>query len=125
MLIWSATESLITIICSTIPILRPLYLQIRYRTQNVNSDTPDEKDPYDLPTPPSRSPGLHSISASIDLTQEIDRRCTTTTITSAHPVGSKGDESVIRSVWNKDWTDSSSIKITEEISVSYDDCYYV
>lgn len=30
MLIWSATESCVTVMCSTIPVLRPLYLRLRY-----------------------------------------------------------------------------------------------
>ena len=30
MLIWSATESLMTIMCSSIPVLRPLYVKIKY-----------------------------------------------------------------------------------------------
>ncbi|KAE8379345.1 hypothetical protein BDV26DRAFT_169916 [Aspergillus bertholletiae] len=37
MLIWSATESCVTIMCSTIPVLRPLYVRIRYNTDGENS----------------------------------------------------------------------------------------
>lgn len=37
MLIWSATESCVTIMCSSIPVLRPLYLRIRYGPEGKDS----------------------------------------------------------------------------------------
>ncbi|KAI0004696.1 hypothetical protein F4779DRAFT_599511 [Xylariaceae sp. FL0662B] len=37
MLIWSDTEGLVTIMCSSIPVLRPLYVQFRYGTQGGSS----------------------------------------------------------------------------------------
>ncbi|GAB1209138.1 hypothetical protein APSETT445_007904 [Aspergillus pseudonomiae] len=37
MLIWSATESCVTIMCSTIPVLRPLYVRIRYGTKDESN----------------------------------------------------------------------------------------
>ncbi|KAF9765171.1 hypothetical protein IL306_002592 [Fusarium sp. DS 682] len=37
MLIWSATESTVTIMCSSIPVLRPLYVRFRYGSQGDSS----------------------------------------------------------------------------------------
>ncbi|KAL2811280.1 hypothetical protein BJX63DRAFT_285683 [Aspergillus granulosus] len=45
MLIWSATESCATIMCSSIPVLRPLYTRIRYGTQASST----ENSSYKLP----------------------------------------------------------------------------
>lgn len=36
MLIWSQTEGIVTIICACIPVLRPLYVQIRTGTKGEN-----------------------------------------------------------------------------------------
>ena len=37
MLIWSATESTATIMCSSIPVLRPLYVRFRYGSKGDSS----------------------------------------------------------------------------------------
>ena len=47
MLIWSATESCVTIMCSTIPVLRPLYSRIRYGKDGKSSSSGNSS--YKLP----------------------------------------------------------------------------
>ncbi|SPJ78255.1 uncharacterized protein FTOL_06644 [Fusarium torulosum] len=37
MLLWFATESTVTIMCSSIPVLRPLYVRFRYGIQDESS----------------------------------------------------------------------------------------
>jgi hypothetical protein len=37
MLLWSTTEILVTIICACVPVLRPLYIQLRHRSHNDSS----------------------------------------------------------------------------------------
>ncbi|KAI1049631.1 hypothetical protein LB505_014452 [Fusarium chuoi] len=46
MLIWSATESTVTIMCSSIPVLRPLYVRFRYGSQGDSSGAANS---YKLP----------------------------------------------------------------------------
>lgn len=47
MLIWSATESCVTIMCSSIPVLRPLYIHVRYGADGRSSSSGDTS--YRLP----------------------------------------------------------------------------
>ncbi|KAJ6016242.1 hypothetical protein N7540_010833 [Penicillium herquei] len=47
MLIWSATESCVTIMCSTIPVLRPLYIRVRYGKDGKDGSSGDSS--YKLP----------------------------------------------------------------------------
>lgn len=49
MLIWTATESCATIMCSSIPILRPLYIRIRYGKNGKNSSAGSGGASYKLP----------------------------------------------------------------------------
>ncbi|KAM7206955.1 hypothetical protein V8F33_000054 [Rhypophila sp. PSN 637] len=39
MLIWSATENTVTIMCASIPVLRPLYVTLRYGSRGDNSNS--------------------------------------------------------------------------------------
>ncbi|KAB5533538.1 hypothetical protein GE09DRAFT_1291621 [Coniochaeta sp. 2T2.1] len=57
MLIWSATESTVTIMCSSIPVLRPLYVQIRYGSKNDSSSAGEDSSPYRLPMYGNHSAG--------------------------------------------------------------------
>jgi hypothetical protein len=47
MLIWSATESTVTIMCSSIPVLRPLYVRVRYGSKGDSSS--GQNSSYKLP----------------------------------------------------------------------------
>ncbi|KIL85316.1 hypothetical protein FAVG1_11271 [Fusarium avenaceum] len=51
MLLWSATESTVTIMCSSIPVLRPLYVRFRYGSQGESS----RDNSYKLPINRKRS----------------------------------------------------------------------
>ncbi|KAK7755354.1 hypothetical protein SLS62_002580 [Diatrype stigma] len=57
MLIWSATESLTTLICSSIPVLRPLYARIKYGSKG---DSSNKSNTYDMPHYGSRKYALGS-----------------------------------------------------------------
>lgn len=57
MLIWSATESLTTLICSSIPVLRPLYARIKYGSKG---DSSNKSTTYDMPHYGSRKYALGS-----------------------------------------------------------------
>ena len=49
MLIWSATESTVTIMCSSIPALRPLYVRCRYGSKGDSSSGGQNSSSYKLP----------------------------------------------------------------------------
>ncbi|KAJ5232940.1 hypothetical protein N7468_005896 [Penicillium chermesinum] len=90
MLIWSATESTATIMCSTIPVLRPLYVRIRYNKKDGKSDPSSENNAYKIPLYPERY-GKNVIA------------CSTT---------NASDEAIIR--------DDTGITVTEHVSVRRD-----
>ncbi|KAF4979049.1 hypothetical protein FZEAL_4680 [Fusarium zealandicum] len=50
MVIWTATESTVTIMCSTIPILRPLYVPIRYGGKGDSTGASGAGSSYKMPT---------------------------------------------------------------------------
>lgn len=124
MLIWSATESLVTIMCSTIPVLRPLYVQFKYGSQGDSSaNTGNNKSSYNMPMYPNRSKyGTgsrfgNSVSAGTDLPSEGGRH--QATVATAYPIGNDSDESILRSTRAENMADLS-IKRTDEVSVSYE-----
>ncbi|GAB1211028.1 hypothetical protein ATERTT37_000140 [Aspergillus terreus] len=108
MLLWSSTESTVTIMCSSIAVLRPLYVRIRYGTDSKNSSG---KDSYKMPMyGSSRKNGKFSgLDDSI-----LD---TTTTFTEQKsPVNfttnNKSDEAIVQG--------AAGIERTDEVSVSYE-----
>lgn len=117
MLIWSATESCVTIMCSSIPILRPLYVQVRYGKDGKSgnsggsSDNPSYKLPlyannrkYGILSKPSR--GLSGLDTN-DLSYAR-------TVVNPEP-SNKSDENILVH-------DVAGIERTDEISVSYEQC---
>ncbi|KAJ5793472.1 hypothetical protein N7457_000071 [Penicillium paradoxum] len=110
MLIWSATESCVTIMCSSIPVLRPLYVRLRHGGDSQSSSTGNT--PYKLPIYGSgrqwdkfSNPGLES---------SADERCNTTcqTIVTKNSAGNTSDEDILQG--------AAVIERTDEISISYE-----
>ncbi|KAJ5956626.1 hypothetical protein N7501_010905 [Penicillium viridicatum] len=104
MLIWSATESLVTIMGSTIPVLRPFYIYVKYGPDATSSSG---ETSYRLPLYGS---GRDRFSKS-GLESTVDERGTT-----QHPVMNNNpnasNENILRG--------AAGIERTEEVSVSYE-----
>lgn len=111
MLIWSATESCVTIMCSSIPILRPLYVQVRYGKDDKSSSS--ENTSYKLPLYGSnRKYGILS-KPGRDLS-ELETNDVSYARTIVNPeTGNKSDEDILV-------RDAAGIERTDEISVSYE-----
>lgn len=115
MLIWSATESLVTIMCSSIPILRPLYVQVRYGKDGKNSSSHDNNTSYKLPLyGNNRKYGILS-KPGRDLSglDTSDISCARTVV-NPEPSNKSDEDILVR--------DAAGIERTDEISVSYEQC---
>lgn len=110
MLIWSATESLVTIMCSSIPVLRPLYIRVRYGPDGKDSSTGNSGDAsYKLPMYGSgaRKYGKMSFSTRNQSITEPKN----STIVKYH-TRDTSDENILHG--------AAGIERTDEISVSYE-----
>ncbi|KAJ5577303.1 hypothetical protein N7535_004229, partial [Penicillium sp. DV-2018c] len=111
MLIWSATESCVTIMCSSIPVLRPLYVLIRYGKDGSKGSSPGNTS-YKLPMYGSgRRWGKFSKSRLGSSVDEPHRTTYQTTIMK-NSSGNTSDENILRSV--------ADIERTDEIVVTYE-----
>ena len=110
MLIWSATESCVTIMGSTIPVLRPLYIYIKYGPDGTSSSSGDTS--YRLPLYGSgRDRSRFSKSG---LESRVDERGTTThhpAVMNNNPENTS-NENILRG--------AAGIERTDEVSVSYE-----
>ncbi|KAJ5280940.1 hypothetical protein N7478_006312 [Penicillium angulare] len=116
MLIWSATESCVTIMCSTIPVLRPLYIRVRYGKDGKDSSTGGSS--YKLPMygsgqkySSSRHYGQLSKSgfdSSVVETKGFSDHMATV----KHSRSNNSDDTILRN--------AAGIERTDEISVSYE-----
>lgn len=105
MLIWSATESCVTIMGSTIPVLRPLYIYVKYGPDATSSSG---ETSYRLPLYGS---GRDRFSKS-GLESTVDERGTTQhPVMNNNPVNAS-NENILRG--------AAGIERTEEVSVSYE-----
>lgn len=108
MLIWSATESCATIMCSTIPVLRPLYLRIRYNKKDSSFGT-SENPSYKMPMYGSgRKYGKLSLSG-IDNTTIHEYSGSYQKNVISCSTRNASDEAIIR--------DGSGITVTEDVSI--------
>jgi hypothetical protein len=123
MLIWSAAESCATIMCSSIPVLRPLYTRLRYGSKGSSAGTGDSS--YQLPMyARNRHYGGFSSNKSGFKTSELDGTTTVdlgidtyhqkTVISHSHPTsGSNGsNEDILRG--------AAGIERTDEVEVTYE-----
>ncbi|KAJ5747020.1 uncharacterized protein N7511_008716 [Penicillium nucicola] len=111
MLIWSATESTVTIMCSTIPVLRPLYIRVRYGKDGKDSSNRGNSS-YKLPLYGSgRKYGILSIPGPGTSVIEKKGGAYQTTVMK-HQKGNNSDETILRG--------AAGIERTDEISVTYE-----
>lgn len=117
MLIWSGTESLVTIMCSSIPVLRPLYVRIRYGSQGSSGAN---NSSYKLPMyGAGRNYGANSkygqvSSAGVEPKMSSSHQATVIT----YNANNASDESILRAAKAHDA--SMGIQRTEEVSVTYE-----
>ncbi|KAL2793286.1 hypothetical protein BJX66DRAFT_306446 [Aspergillus keveii] len=123
MLIWSAAESCATIMCSSIPVLRPLYTRVRYGSKGSSAGTGDSS--YQLPMYARKK---HYAGFSSDKSDfrpsELDGTTTTdlgidtyhqkTVISHSHPTsgGNGSNEDILRG--------AAGIERTDEVQVTYE-----
>ncbi|OQE38459.1 hypothetical protein PENCOP_c008G06352 [Penicillium coprophilum] len=109
MLIWSATESCVTIMCSSIPVLRPLYIRVKYGKNGKSSSSGNTS--YKLPIYGNgRRRGTFSKSG---LESSVDERSSTYhTTVMKNSAENASDEHILRG--------AAGIERTDEISISYE-----
>ncbi|RKK67465.1 hypothetical protein BFJ69_g14468 [Fusarium oxysporum] len=112
MLIWSATESTVTIMCSSIPVLRPLYVRFRYGSQGDSSGAASS---YKLPMYGNFS-GRKYGNSSMSGTEAISGSGPSNRTVIAYNANAS-DESILRDT--KTQNDISGIRRTDEVSISY------
>lgn len=126
MLIWSATESTSTIMCSSIPVLRPLYTRLRYGKDGKGSSGAGSSGntSYKLPLYARHNPKYGGYSKSGFKESEIETGLETTndsgpgtgTDTMCQRTGtrrgSSSHEDILRG--------AADIERTDEVSVTYE-----
>ncbi|KAJ0132342.1 FAD-linked oxidoreductase ZEB1 [Fusarium oxysporum f. sp. albedinis] len=112
MLIWSATESTVTIMCSSIPVLRPLYVRFRYGS---SGDSSGAASSYKLPMYGNYS-GRKYGNSSMPGTEAISGSGPSNKTVIAYNANAS-DESILRDA--KTQNNISGIRRTDEVSISY------
>ncbi|KAI5927226.1 hypothetical protein F4810DRAFT_649833 [Camillea tinctor] len=120
LLIWSATEGLVTIMCSSIPVLRPLYVRVKYGSKG---DSSSNSRGYPLPEygPNSKhntNNGLKNPSNSHNNVYIGPGKSNYRSEVDAAP-GNSSEESILRGIRVDPSKPMGGIQKTHEISVSY------
>ncbi|CAG8185244.1 unnamed protein product [Penicillium salamii] len=110
MLIWSATESCVTIMCSTIPVLRPLYVRIKYGKDGKSSSSSGNTS-YKMPMYGTNRKWGKFSKSDVESSAEPDEISYQTSVMKHGPRNSS-DENILRG--------AAGIERTDEISVSYE-----
>ena len=110
MLIWSATESCVTIMCSSIPVLRPLYVRIKYGKDGKSSSSSGNTS-YKMPMYGNNRKWGKFGKSDLESSVEPDDISYQTTVMKHGPRNSS-DENILRG--------AAGIERTDEISVSYE-----
>lgn len=88
MLLWSSTEVLVSILCACIPLLRPLYVQVKYGSRAVGSSYHSE--PFSRSGKKSRSSSNCRISRiGVKIGTDIEMDIPVEGNVSAEPAGTK------------------------------------
>ncbi|RYP71459.1 hypothetical protein DL771_004826 [Monosporascus sp. 5C6A] len=109
MMIWSATENLVTLMCSSIPVFRPLYVRIKYGSKDESSSN-------------SRSYNLNEYGnrkSVVVSTGGIGQRSGTSRTVVAFNGDNISEEAILRDSKDQNIA-AGGIKRTDEISVSYE-----
>ena len=117
MLIWSATESLVTIMCSSIPVLRPLYVRFRYGSKGSSGGS-NENSSYKLPmygnNSSARKYGLGSKTGNEAKAGPALRTA------AVFDTNNASDESILRDTKTQNSVmPGGGIKRTDEVEVTY------
>ncbi|KAE8350679.1 hypothetical protein BDV28DRAFT_159401 [Aspergillus coremiiformis] len=107
MLIWSATESCVTIMCSSIPVLRPLYIRVRYGKEGKNTS-----NSYQLPLYGSRRKYGRFSRFGVDPSAGESSSGSYQAAVMKYHTSNVSDENIL-------WA-AAGIERTDEISVSYE-----
>jgi hypothetical protein len=110
MLIWSATESTVTIMCSSIPVLRPLYVRFRYGGKD-DSSSGQNSDSYGLPMYGNNSTRKYGFGSAAGIEAKADPSSHRTVIT--YNADNASDESILRD------TKIGGIRRTDQVEISY------
>lgn len=113
MLIWSATESTVTIMCSSIPVLRPLYVRFRYGSKGDSSS--GDKSTYKLPMYGNNSGRKYGAGSAAGLESKAGPSHETVITYTAN---NASDESILRDAKAQNGL-GAGIKRTDEVSISY------
>lgn len=109
MLIWSATESCATIMGSTIPVLRPLYIHIKYGPDGTSSSSTGDTS-YRLPLYGSGRDRSRFSKSGLEST--VDERGTHNPAVMNNNPENASNENILRG--------AAGIERTDEVSVSYE-----
>lgn len=117
MLIWSATESLVTIMCASIPVLRPLYVRIRYGSQGSSNN----KSAYNMPMyGANRNYGGNS-KYGMGSTVAAEPKGITHQTTITYTPDNASDESILRDTRAQNVSaGGGGIQKREDISITYE-----
>ncbi|KAK3379686.1 hypothetical protein B0T24DRAFT_695633 [Lasiosphaeria ovina] len=121
MLLWSATESTVTIMCSSIPVLRPLYVKVRYGSKG-DSSTGGNNSGYKLPMYGNHSNRKYALGSEPGLDPKVVPAGTShRTVITFNADNNASDESILRDVRVEDTNGTGGrIKRTDQVQVSYE-----
>ncbi|OIW26350.1 hypothetical protein CONLIGDRAFT_580647 [Coniochaeta ligniaria NRRL 30616] len=115
MLIWSATESTVTIMCSSIPVLRPLYVRVRYGSKGDSSS--GQNSSYKLPMYGNQSNKKYGLGSAAG-TEPNAGASHQTVIT--YNADNASDESILRDTKVQNVSGiSGGIRRTDQVEISY------
>jgi hypothetical protein len=116
MLIWSATESTVTIMCSSIPVLRPLYVRFRYGSKGESSS--GHGSAYRLPmygNHSARQQGQrHESQPGLKAHTDVSHHAVIT-----YNANNASDESILRETKARSGV-AGGITRTDQVEVSYE-----
>ncbi|KAH7123484.1 hypothetical protein B0J13DRAFT_455919 [Dactylonectria estremocensis] len=115
MLIWSATESTVTIMCSSIPVLRPLYVRFRYGSKGDSTGASAGNTSYRLPMYGNHSGRKYGLGSNAGIEAQAGPAHQTHITYNAN---NASDESILRDTKAQN-ANNKGIKRTDEVSVSY------
>jgi hypothetical protein len=114
MLIWSSSEVCLTIVCACIPVLRPLYVRIRYGSRGE----PSSKGSYPLKeyTKSKNSRGFDATQSGNKIYMGPGASVLQTTVRMGSDAAS--EETILNGVNNNTWDNEAGIKRTRDITIT-------
>jgi hypothetical protein len=114
MLIWSSSEVCLTVVCACIPVLRPLYIRIKYGSRGDSSG----KGSYPLQeyTKSKNSQGVGTAHSGNKIYMGPGASVLQTTVRMGSDAAS--EETILNAVNNNTWDSEAGIKRTRDIVVT-------